>query len=251
MSSVDVTAAPSPPVSRSTRRLDLTLLLILLFGILLRCQYLDLPMAEAHRWREITNADIARNFAERSMNIFYPQVNWGGAHEPYVGMEFPLMHWIAALFYLIFGEHAIIGRLISMAFSVATIWAVFVAWPGFDPVLFGITLTGTWIVLGAYRANLFHLDGGALARAVENALDPVVVAESDGRILYRNLAGAPCGCPALRAELDSGRITPKLHVFGHIHPARGLETRGRTTFVNAAVTNEAQRLCAGAQWVEM
>ena len=92
MPSVDVNAPPAPPVSRSTRRLDLTLLFILLFGILLRCQYLDLPMAEAHRWREITNADIARNFAERSMNIFYPQVNWGGAHDPYVGMEFPLMH---------------------------------------------------------------------------------------------------------------------------------------------------------------
>ena len=87
-------------IKKHPDRFDLALLFILLFGILLRCQYLDLPMAEAHRWREITNADIARNFAERSMNIFYPQVNWGGAHDPYVGMEFPLMHWIAALFYL-------------------------------------------------------------------------------------------------------------------------------------------------------
>jgi len=82
-------------------------------------------MAEAHRWREITNADIARNFYERSMNIFSPQVNWGGAAHPYVGMEFPLMHWIAALLYWPFGEHAVIGRLISMAFSVGTIWALF------------------------------------------------------------------------------------------------------------------------------
>lgn len=116
--------SPSRAV-RSNRFPDLALLLILLFGALLRSQYLDLPMAEAHRWREVTNADIARNFAERSMNIFYPQVNWGGASDPYVGMEFPLMHWVAALLYKVFGEHAIIGRLVSMAFSLGTIWAVF------------------------------------------------------------------------------------------------------------------------------
>ena len=82
-------------------------------------------MAEAHRWRSITNADIARNFAERSMNIFYPQVNWGGAEQPYVGMEFPLLHWILALFYKVFGVHEVLGRLVSIAFSLGTIWAVF------------------------------------------------------------------------------------------------------------------------------
>src|SRR5215203_5454379 len=109
----------------ATRLPDPTLLLILLFGIVLRCQYLGLPMAEAHRWREITNSDIARNFYERSMNIFYPQVNWGGAIDPFVGMEFPLMHWIAALLYFPFGEHAIVGRLVSMAFSIGTIWTTY------------------------------------------------------------------------------------------------------------------------------
>lgn len=110
---------------RPKRLPDPALLLILLLGIIFRSLYLGLPMAEAHRWREITNADIARNFYERSMNIFHPQVNWGGAVQPYVGMEFPLMHWIAALFYWPFGEHAIIGRLVSMAFSVGTIWAIY------------------------------------------------------------------------------------------------------------------------------
>ncbi len=70
-------------------------------------------------------------------------------------------------------------------------------------------------------------------------------------ILDRNLRGEPCGCAALRAELDSGRIAPKVHVFGHIHPARGKETPGRTTFVNAAATDEAQKLRFGVEWVEV
>src|SRR2546425_12748365 len=92
-------AQPSPShrmISHKNLRPDAALVLILLFGTLFRAQYLGMPMAEAHRWREVFNADIARNFAERSMNIFYPQVNWGGASDPYVGMEFPLMHWIVA-----------------------------------------------------------------------------------------------------------------------------------------------------------
>src|SRR5690242_10620675 len=101
MEGAAITRSPDRPITRSP---DLVLFLILILGIILRSQYLGLPMAEAHRWREITNMDIARNFYERSMNLFYPQVNWGGAIDPYVGMEFPLMHWIAALLYFVFGE---------------------------------------------------------------------------------------------------------------------------------------------------
>jgi 4-amino-4-deoxy-L-arabinose transferase-like glycosyltransferase len=116
-----------PGTSRAAARWlpDIPLLFILLFAIYLRSQYLTLPMAEAHRWREVTNADIARNFYERSMNLFYPQVNWGGAQQPYVGMEFPLLQYIAALLYHPFGESAVIGRLISMAFSVGTAIVIF------------------------------------------------------------------------------------------------------------------------------
>jgi len=35
------------------------------------------------------------------------------------------MHWIAALLYFPFGEHAIVGRLVSMAFSIGTIWTTY------------------------------------------------------------------------------------------------------------------------------
>ena len=92
-------SAPGADRAARTWLPDFPLLLILGFGIYLRSQYLHLPMAEAHRWREITNSDIARNFYERSMNLFLPQVNWGGAGHPYVGMEFPLLQWVAALLY--------------------------------------------------------------------------------------------------------------------------------------------------------
>src|SRR4029453_5944528 len=100
-------------ISRPNVRPDAALVLILLLGTLLRAQSPTMAMAEAHRWREVFNADIARNFAEYSMNVFYPQVNWGGASQPYVGMEFPLMHWIVAVAYRVFSEDAMFGRLVS------------------------------------------------------------------------------------------------------------------------------------------
>jgi 4-amino-4-deoxy-L-arabinose transferase-like glycosyltransferase len=118
-------AASAPPRRRSISLFDPVLLLILLLGIYLRLQYIDSPMAEAHRWREVFNADVARNFYERSMNIFRPQVNWGGDMSPYVAMEFPLMHWIVAAFYWLVGEQAIVGRLVSLAFSIGTVWALY------------------------------------------------------------------------------------------------------------------------------
>jgi 4-amino-4-deoxy-L-arabinose transferase-like glycosyltransferase len=110
---------------RLATRVDAGLLLILLLGTALRLQYLDMPFAEAHRWREVTNADVTRNFFLRSMNILWPQVSWGGP-AGYVGMEFPLLQWIAALLYRLFGEREVLCRLAGIAFSVGTIPIVFV-----------------------------------------------------------------------------------------------------------------------------
>jgi len=49
------------------------------------------------------------------------------------------------------------------------------------------------------------------------------------------------GCADLNKEI-SGRIRPKLHVFGHIHSGNGSETFGNTTFINASVLGEDYQL---------
>jgi len=41
------------------------------------------------------------------------------------------------------------------------------------------------------------------------------------------------GCPELREAV--ARLKPKLHLFGHIHGAHGIENMGDTLFVNAAL----------------
>ena len=104
---------------------DWALLLILALGAWFRFQYIGLPLADAHGWRQIFNADVARNFTEQSLNILYPRVNWGGAGDPVVSMEFPLLQWIAAVFFRQFGELELICRLLSIAFSLATICGLY------------------------------------------------------------------------------------------------------------------------------
>ncbi|MCE3555475.1 glycosyltransferase family 39 protein [Pseudonocardia sp. RS11V-5] len=78
-------------------------------------------------WRQSDTATIARNFAANGMNIFFPQINWGGAGPGYVEAEFQLMPWLTALTYLVFGEHIVLGRLISLAFmllAAAAFWGL-------------------------------------------------------------------------------------------------------------------------------
>ncbi len=78
-------------------------------------------------WRQTDTASIARNFARNGLQLFYPQINWGGAGPGYVETELPLMPWLTALLYRVFGEHDTIGRLVSLAFmlvATAAFWGL-------------------------------------------------------------------------------------------------------------------------------
>jgi hypothetical protein len=65
-------------------------------------------------WRQSDTATIAHHFFTNGMNLFYPQIDWGGAGPGYVETEFQLVPWLTAGLYHVFGEHAAIGRLLSL-----------------------------------------------------------------------------------------------------------------------------------------
>lgn len=102
----------------------LALTAILLLGLGLRLQHITAPLLDAHRWRQIDTAVMARYFHQDSLNPFYPQVNWGGPRG-YVESEFPLVPFIAALLYGVFGPDDMWGRLTTVGFSAALIVFVF------------------------------------------------------------------------------------------------------------------------------
>ena len=74
------------------------LVFILLLAAALRLLYVDAPLLDAHRWRQVDTAFMARAFYEGGINPFRPEANWGGAHG-YVESEFPLLPAIVAVLY--------------------------------------------------------------------------------------------------------------------------------------------------------
>src|SRR5262245_36400640 len=100
------------------------LVLILLVAATLRLQYITAPLLDAHRWRQVDTAAVARAFYEGPMNPLRPEANWGGAHGA-VESEFPLLSFVVAIFYKLFGVSETWGRLVVAFFSVSTVALVY------------------------------------------------------------------------------------------------------------------------------
>jgi len=99
----------------------LGLLTILALGLSCRLLWISQPMLDHWSWREADVAMIAENFYRHGFHILYPQINWAGATPGHVGTEFPLVPWIAALGYVLFGVQDWIGRSVSVLFFVASV----------------------------------------------------------------------------------------------------------------------------------
>ena len=88
---------------------------IIILGFLTRLINIKQPILEVAMWRQCETASIARNFYYNGMNIFYPQVLWGGTTEGYIGQtEFHLYPFLVAILYKLFGVHEFLGRLVSI-----------------------------------------------------------------------------------------------------------------------------------------
>src|SRR6266498_1882407 len=100
------------------------------------------PYVDHWSWRQSDVAAIARNFSEGGFRFAYPQIDWAGDATGYVGTEFPILPFLAAVCYKIAGIHESIGRsqgviffAVSLPFffllvreifgSTAAIWAAF------------------------------------------------------------------------------------------------------------------------------
>src|SRR5262245_43110287 len=86
-------------------------------------------------WRPSDNAGIARNFLENGFRFFYPQVDWGGTGPGYVEMEFPVLQFLTALLYAVFGLHEELAVLIPLVGALGAVAATY--WLGRE-------LVGEW-----------------------------------------------------------------------------------------------------------
>ncbi|MDQ6944635.1 MAG: glycosyltransferase family 39 protein, partial [Candidatus Eremiobacteraeota bacterium] len=90
-------------------------------GALLRLKGIHDPIFDHPGWRQGDTSAIARNFAQLQYNIFFPQTDYNGPPPNYVELELQIVPFLAATLYKLVGVHEVIGRLISLAFGIATI----------------------------------------------------------------------------------------------------------------------------------
>jgi 4-amino-4-deoxy-L-arabinose transferase-like glycosyltransferase len=62
-------------------------------------------------WRQSDVATIARNYFQGGFHFACPQIDWAGDQPGYVGTEFPILPFFAAVCYKIFGVHEWVGRI--------------------------------------------------------------------------------------------------------------------------------------------
>lgn len=111
---------------------------ILLLAFALRLKGIHNPLLDHPGWRQGDTASIARNFARLQFNPLYPQTNYNGPPPNYVELELQIVPFAAAILYKLFGIHEVFGRLISIAFSLGTVWMLAL----FARKLFGSPIAG-------------------------------------------------------------------------------------------------------------
>ncbi|HWH90947.1 MAG TPA: glycosyltransferase family 39 protein, partial [Candidatus Binatia bacterium] len=115
---------------------------ICILAVVARLIFINQPYVDHWSWRQSDVAAIARNFLQNGFRFGYPQIDWAGNAPGYVGTEFPILPFIAAVYYKFAGVHEWIGRIqavilftVSLPFffllvreifgSAAAIWASF------------------------------------------------------------------------------------------------------------------------------
>jgi 4-amino-4-deoxy-L-arabinose transferase-like glycosyltransferase len=137
-------AGPADVARRATATDTATriVFVICIFAVAARLIFINQPYVDHWSWRQSDVAAIARNFLQNGFRFGYPQIDWAGNAPGYVGTEFPILPFIAAVCYKFAGVHEWIGRIqavilfaVSLPFffllvrqifgSTAAVWASF------------------------------------------------------------------------------------------------------------------------------
>ena len=117
-------------------------LFIVVAAFVVRLIGIDQPFIDPWSWRQSDVAAIARNFLENGFHFTRPQIDWAGNQPGFVGTEFPVLPFLAALAYRSAGVQEWIGRIqgvllfiVALPFffglvrrifgEVAAVWATF------------------------------------------------------------------------------------------------------------------------------
>lgn len=115
----------------SSRTQSYLLIAILIVAAILRFRHINQPFIDATSWRQASTAMMADNFYRRNWNIFYPEISWDGPGPSYNGREFQTVSYLAALLYVVVGQHDWVGRSVAVIFG---LWGIFALYKLIDCV---------------------------------------------------------------------------------------------------------------------
>ena len=107
--------------TRSVWRSKWTLIIIALIAVVVRLLEIEQPFIDRWSWRQSDVAAIARNYLENGFHFSRPQIDWAGNAPGYVGTEFPILPFAAALSYKITGVQEWVGRIQGVLFFAASL----------------------------------------------------------------------------------------------------------------------------------
>ncbi|MGB0368022.1 MAG: ArnT family glycosyltransferase [Flavobacteriales bacterium] len=94
---------------------------IMLLSIGLHWNVWNSDILGIHAWRQTQTMSVVENFVQEDMNILNPRINPRGSGDGIFRMEFPLMQWIFAWGYKLFGSKLIVARILSFLISLFSI----------------------------------------------------------------------------------------------------------------------------------
>ena len=98
-----------------------TVIILLLAAVVVRLVQIEQPFIDRWSWRQSDVAAIARNYLENGFHFSRPQIDWAGNEPGYVGTEFPLLPFAAALASKITGIQEWVGRIQGVFFFAAAL----------------------------------------------------------------------------------------------------------------------------------
>jgi 4-amino-4-deoxy-L-arabinose transferase-like glycosyltransferase len=90
------------------------LAIILLFTVAVRLVSIDAPALDRTMWKEIDYIAISSNFWQNGFNFLSPEIFWPAEPPRTTAMELPLVPYMAAILYSLFGFNVITVRLIPL-----------------------------------------------------------------------------------------------------------------------------------------
>src|SRR5207237_4893244 len=100
---------------------------IVFAAVVVRLIQIDQPFIDPWSWRQSDVAAIARNYSENGFHFARPQIDWAGDQPGFVGTEFPILPFTAAIAYKFLGVQEWIGRLqtiLAFALSLPFLFAI-------------------------------------------------------------------------------------------------------------------------------